>query len=476
MRISEHFGLNSSQPSLDFVDIDVYGDVRVFLDPRAIRQTPSDLARDSEALIKNFFERILACIKSDDHSTARRLLYALREPNETHLGLSLAKAQGRALGPKSADSVWVALKDSAAAKSGLLRDLEDAALLVPRISTDIISDIVTNIIRAPLIRYTQECCRQFGIPLYEVDSGPLWDPNGGRWYNHFVNLPTFQHTKLLFVPKILVRRRHDHGVEEYYRHFILEDLREQELAANTQLVHLLKNGTRRVKIGDLREKYPKSKDMLVRETLRKPSLLDRYRSHSRTRPQPPLSHEELAEAENAHPPNWDELFGALQGVAAGKEESQAHEHAIANLLAALLYPDLVHPRLQTRIHGGRKIIDITFENVASSGFFHWLGMHHSASHIFIECKNYAGEVKNPELDQLSGRFSPTRGTFGLLVCRSFENKKLFIKRCRDTAQDSRGFIVPLDDSDLSELVDFFQDDSHEQVFTFFKTRFDALVM
>jgi hypothetical protein len=76
-----------------------------------------------------------------------------------------------------------------------------------------------------------------------------------------------------------------------------------------------------------------------------------------------------------------------------------------------------------------------------------------SQHVFVECKNYTGDPANPELDQLSGRFSPLRGQVGLLGCRTFTDKGLFLKRCRDTAQDQRGFCIALDDDDdLAQLV------------------------
>lgn len=99
-----------------------------------------------------------------------------------------------------------------------------------------------------------------------------------------------------------------------------------------------------------------------------------------------------------------------------------------------------------------------------------------AANIYVECKNYEGEVANPELDQISGRFSPTRGKVGLLVCRKFDDKERFIAGCRDTAQDDRGFVIPLDDDDLQDLVEHVQSSTDTiPRFEFLMERFQRLI-
>jgi hypothetical protein len=77
---------------------------------------------------------------------------------------------------------------------------------------------------------------------------------------------------------------------------------------------------------------------------------------------------------------------------------------------------------------------------------------------------------------MGGRFSASRGQFGIIVCRNFENKALFLKRCKDTANDQRGFIIPLDDDDLRELVKELKNNPHETAFSFLRSRFDFLIL
>src|SRR5262249_28789146 len=322
----------------------------------------------------------------------------LREPNETYLGLSRAKSRGHALGAESAHDVWGALSHSEAARSGLLQDLEDTVLMVEGISTDIVSDITTNIIRKPLIRYTQEACQLYGIPLVDqVPTGPLWHPGNREWYSSFEPQPVTPHGRLLLVPKAIVRTHLEYDADEYYRHFLLVHLQQVELNANSGLVQLLKNGRRRVTKKDLKAKYGTGKRTIVRETLNHPDILTSYKTAKRDDPHSPLTHEDMARIEDQQGPDWDRLSAAVLAVPPGNDAAPDYEKAVESLLTALFYSNLTNPRVQHRIHEGRKIIDITYTNMAVSGFFSWVAAHYPVPHVFVECKNYGRELGNPEL-------------------------------------------------------------------------------
>ncbi len=478
MRVSEYFNLNRTQPTLDFVDVDIRGDIKLFLDPRALLLLPSEWAAESIALIQDFFRHVLREIQAGNHDRARGLLAALREPNEVHLGLSTGRARGVALGNESANDVWESLRTSQAVHAGLLEDLEDTILMIPGISSDRVSDIAINLMRQPLIRYTQEQAQLHGIPLTnDVDSGPLWDPHRHLWYSQFTQLPMTNEGKLMLVPKSIVRRSMTYDYEEYYRHYILEHLQQVELNANSGLVQVLKDGSRRVTKQSLIEKYGTSKTMSVEVTRNEPSILQRYRRDKETMVVPPLTHDEFAHDENTPPPNWDALLQTVRDVPPGNVGTAAtdYEKAIEPLLTALFYPALSYAQFQFPLHQGRKRVDITFSNTDQAGFFHWIGEHYPAAHVFVECKNFVGHIGNPELDQLAGRFSPTRGQFGLLICRSIQDKNLYVERCRDTANDHRGFIIPLDDADLSELVEFVRNNPGDLAFPMLRALFQRIV-
>jgi hypothetical protein len=166
-----------------------------------------------------------------------------------------------------------------------------------------------------------------------------------------------------------------------------------------------------------------------------------------------INKDDLSLETNTAPPDWDGLLKAVRSTKPGTEEANVYHRRVEELLAALFYPSLTSPQHELEMHGGLKRIDITFTNEAKDGFFSWLSKNYPAAFVFVECKNYTKDIANPELDQMAGRFSPSRGKFGIIVCRTFKNKEVFIKRCRKTADDKRGFVVPLDDNDLAALVD-----------------------
>lgn len=476
MRVSEYFDLGKSQPYLDFVDIRLDTDIEVFVDPTALRSLKSSWGHECASLVQDYFEAVLSHIKKGEHAEAQKLVSALQERNEFHLGFSSGKSQGHAFGSKSAKSVWGALSKSQASKTGLLKDLEDTCLLIKGIGRDMISDAVCNIIRGPLIKYTQDICTYYGIKLTpNVDSGPIWDPKSGRWESAFVSLPMTNEGKIILVPKVLVRHKLSYEYNEYYTHYLLPEMQNAELNANTGLVDLLKNGRRRVTKKSLKEKYGSNKLAVVEQTLKHPHILNQYKDEKEEKVPPPLDHEQLSEIEETILPEWDNLIYQLQKLPTGKKDANNYEDLIEKTLSALFYPSLCSPTKQHKIHKGRKRIDITYTNESRQGFFKWLSMHYPSAFIFVECKNYGKEVGNPEIDQLSGRFSPSRGKVGLVICRSLEKPKLLEKRCIDTAKDDRGFILSLTDKEVIEIIEAAKEGITSHNFPLLRKKFSKLV-
>lgn len=476
MKFSDYFNLNRTQPYLDFLDVPINTDVRVFLEPGAIKALYSPWGNELSSLLQTFFETVLRHIKSGRNSTAQQLLASLNERNEFHLGYCRGQSRGHGFGVESANNVWSALSKSNAAVTGLLKDLEDTALLLPGIGTDMISDAVCNILRGPLIRYTQDMCNYYNVPLTpDVASGPIWNPQEEAWEEALVPLPVTKYGKVILVPKILVRHRLTFNSDEYYRHYVLPELQEEHLKSGSSLVQTLKNGDKRVTKKALIEKYGSGKLAIVEQTRSRPYVFDEYKEYKSNIPSKPLTQEQFAEVEDISLPDIDNLISQLVNLPRGRSAADEYEKLIEKIFSLIFYPSLCNPKKQHKIHDGRKRIDITYTNEASEGFFYWLSSHYTCPLVFIECKNYSEDVGNPEVDQLSGRFSPSRGKVGFLVFRSIKDKDTITKRCVDTAKDGRGYIVPIDDNDVVEMLRDYGAKEGDQSFNLLRELWSELI-
>jgi hypothetical protein len=399
-----------------------------------------------------FFQAIVDRIRTGSLDDARELLAYLREPNETRFGQSKKRPAGAGIGPQQAQQLFDALRDSSAVKTGFLASLEECELMIEGIGRDKISDLTTNVIRANLIEYTQNQCNLHGVPLRNVAVAPCFDPDTLQWESRYADLPVWKDQPVILVPKAVARYGIAYDHQSYYRHYVLSFLQAEALEAGSSLVRTLRNKRRVVYKKDLQKNFPFSKEFLYRFSKDHPEVLERYRKD--------LSRLEKA-GRSAVVEEQDEtviagaLAAALQAIPPGNATASEYHSLMIGVFEFLLFPDLLNPRKEKEIHQGRKRIDILMENGARYGIFHRL---HDVrklpcSFVPIECKNYATEVANPELDQLAGRFSVNRGKCGLLCCRTFEDRAVFIERCRDTLKDDRGLIVPLDDNTILKLLD-----------------------
>lgn len=481
MRVSEFYALTDSQPSLEFLDVDVSRDTRVFVDPHAFRNLTTDWARECVALLQDFYDEVLSAIRSNDRHRGVILLSNLGESDEAHLGLSKGQSGGSGVAAGLASDIYDALSASSAVTSGLLSDIEETVLFVPGILHDRVSDMTINIVRKQLITFTHRMCREYGIPMVPgLDSGPMWNRHTHAWEAEHVSLP-MPNGKLLLVPKGVVRKTSTFDPEDYLTHFVLPYLQKVELKkSHSELVRTRskrKNFERYVTKKSIKKRDGKpAKPWNSEITTAEPQLLQDYRDSKASATEPP-GHDDLASMTGTPTPDWNALLEAVLKIPPGPSDADRYHRAINNLLNALFYPALDMPEREFPIHEGRKRIDITYVNVAETGFFWWINKHGSvpAPMVVVECKNYSGQVGNPELDQLTGRFSPRRGRLGLLCHRGFEGKKsTVIARCRDAALDDRGIVIALDDEDLKKLVQA-RIDGQLTLFAYLKARYLELI-
>lgn len=266
---------------------------------------------------------------------------------------------------------------------------------------------------------------------------------------------------MLLVPKRYVKyvAEFRKASQRYYDGFVSNFIRQRELSIMGRLVRFreLKDGSKTpwVPKESIEKDTPRNKESVADFSVQHPQVYEKFKDaffkHN------PESIHAIVAAQGGH---FDygkytgHVIKALDSCPPGKRTATDYQHIVIGILHFLLYPSLTNPVLEKPANDGRKRIDISFENEAVAGVFSRLRQDpfFEAREVMIECKNYAHDLENPELDQMIGRFDPRRGRFGIIACRTVEDKMTLQKRCADAFISRQGGIVVLTDEDLKEAL------------------------
>lgn len=461
MKISEILGIGKTQFELDFVDIDVDGDLPLFIDPIYISKANTPMINKMYSTLNNFFEYLMDLINTGNITEARSIFMNLNEVNDIHLGLSKNESRGNGIGKKYQKEIFDNILNTAKKHEGLLNQIQDIKIFVQGIDRDRISDMVSNIIKKELIEYTKQQCELNNIRLTPgVQTGFFWNATTRSWENKLDNMLVIDGRRIILVPRLIVSYAKEYTANKFVQHFALNYLQEQNIKDNTSLVQRYTNKKGKTRIwvtkNSIRKKEKDNgrkidKEWIANFVQKNPKVFNDFNE----------SVKKIKAEENINTEGIDKktvaqfLKEKLNSIEEGNQNAGKYHDLIIGILEFLFYPNLANPRKETPIHERRKRIDITFENSAEEGFFNKLPTIYQipSSLIMIECKNYKEYIGNPEVDQLSGRFSTNRGKFGMLLFRKISNEELLMNRCKDICMDKKEIIIPLMDKDLNDVLD-----------------------
>lgn len=462
MKISEKLNLEKCQFQLDFVDIDIDKDIPLFLDPIYISKANTPMINRMYMTLNNFFGYLMELLTEGKVLEARKIFLNLNEVNDIHLGLSKNESRGNGIGIKFQEQIFNNILDISKKHESLLNQIQDIKMFVRGVDRDRISDMIANIIKKDLIEYTKYQCELNNIEMTpNVQTGFFWNPNTKAWENTLDDMLVIESKKIILVPRLIVSYADQYTPSKFIQHFALNFLQEQHILRNTSLVqiHINKDGRKRIwvtKKSIIKHEKEKNKKMdkewVANFVDKNPKIFNDFNEEQkRCKVDEEINTEGIKKEDIA-----TFLKEKLIKIPTGSKNAAEYHDLIIGILEFLLYPNLANPRKETPIHERRKRIDITFENSAEEGFFYKLPTIHKipSSLIMIECKNYSEDVGNPEVDQLSGRFSVNRGMFGMLLIRNAQDEETLIKRCKDVCLDKQEIIIPLMDQDLCQALNY----------------------
>ena len=484
MKISSLLKINASPYELDFIDVDLERDLPFYIDPFLIANINSPWAIETDRVIKNFFHAFKTAMVKQDYTKADQLFQFMDEPKDNCLGVSsTGTVNGKGVGPENVKNILSEIISSNSFERGLVNNIEDLIFFVDNLGRDKMSDMVTNIIRKRLVKYTQAQCAFWNVTLIRGATLPYWDEIIEDWNSSEEELLVIEGRGLLLIPKSIVSPINIFSPENYEFFSVVPQEQQFHLDRNSALVkyRTYKNGstkayvTKRDVVDDIenqvsQQKFSTKKDFIRDYTEKYPDLFTQFVSRSQELMKSLSTSEILRKTCSDDFYEIDAIIDAfsnkLKTIERGKNAATEYHRFVKSLLGLIFYPYLINPVIEREIHGGRKRIDIVMDNNdITGGFFFKLNeiFNIFCPYIFIECKNYGKDVGNPEIDQLSGRFAPNRGKFGMLFCRELENEQLFLQRCKDTYADGRGLIIHITDKDILSILNHIKNNDFMEI-------------
>lgn len=188
MKISRKYQLPAQK--LDFVNINLAKDNKIFIDPVKIKNGTSEIHKTCYKKIDSFIQILLELSRKREYKKLLEIIDNFHERNETRLGYSLESTYGKSFGENGGRDLVKLLAKNEMVSNGEVEDIFDCLIMVPNIGEDKVSDLITTIIFLDLIKYTQEQCDLWKIEMKNVSISKLcWNADNETWIKVKKQLP-----------------------------------------------------------------------------------------------------------------------------------------------------------------------------------------------------------------------------------------------------------------------------------------------
>lgn len=253
-KVSDVFYLQKNQKELDFADVNLNSDNKLFIAPGLVsKSTDVKVAEIGSAKIINYFDRIFSLMMENDLFNVRRLCSYSNECNATKLGYSVNKSIGRGVSEQNLNKLF----NGICKLSTLLKDNNENPMylfqpdalkvFVYNFGPDRLSDLVTSIIKKELVEYSLSQAKKYGLPISfdKKNIGFYWDMELHDWREieeHVIMGPGGDY--LLLVPKQILTSEKNVDTRKFVQNYVFKRKQSEHLANNSSLctVKKLKNG------------------------------------------------------------------------------------------------------------------------------------------------------------------------------------------------------------------------------------------
>lgn len=422
-RLTDYYNIPLLQSEVDFAIPFIDEDIPLYVDPFLLWKSPSQQDNSLHQLLLNSFNGIGNLFIQGKEDVAINNLIHLSECNEVGLGTSKSR-MGKLIGNNTAKEILNLFKLIPQINRQGFEHFEQIQLLIDNISKDRISDITCSLIKSFLIDYTIDQCRQYGIPIENVDIF-RYDYKRQTIISEKPQLPINPDSRqpIILVPKRWLRYSPWVNYEDYFESYYIKDIEKEYDGVKNRIKVLTYN----------RENY----DAIQKYTALKERAGQQCQNDPLFKQIPILSAKrkinDIIKLPTGKTDNADKKYEAL----------------IAQTLASLLYPHLDFAQEQSRIDSGTQIRDLIFYNNRSIDFLETIYDNFESKQIVVELKNVQS-IEREHINQLNRYLSEQFGKFGIIFTRNKPSKAMY-KNTIDLWSGQRRCILILDDDDLKMM-------------------------
>ncbi|EJB8479851.1 UNVERIFIED_CONTAM: hypothetical protein KWE62_08680 [Acinetobacter baumannii] len=272
--------------SLDFLNLQLEKDTKVFLDPYSVAMTNNVHCRNAHKCIKAFMKTLLTALKDNNQTLATELCSHFQEPKGTGIGWTKKSYKGRGAGEIKAAKLLEALTSSEAVMSGAIEDLEELILVVEGLGLDTISDITINLGMKHFIEFTQEKCNELNIPLERINKKVNYFCHlDNEWKSDFFDLPHAligeekEKGQIILLPINTLAKQSAYGTSYFFTNIATPYFVNQGIAAGASFIRATKSGGYKADLKKMREndQYKGGKKRMGKFITDHPEALKEYR-------------------------------------------------------------------------------------------------------------------------------------------------------------------------------------------------------
>ncbi|MBE7057077.1 MAG: hypothetical protein E7388_06540 [Ruminococcaceae bacterium] len=211
-----------SHQDIEFVNSNISGDIRLFIDPVLIEVGKTDFCTKAKLVLDDFFKEFYKAYFIDNDNTRKKdLLSHAKEINDSHMGY--ANKYGHGNTDDGLMKIFSGVEDYI--KRIKISRIFELVLFVPNFAEDGMSDLITNVLYKELSDFTLKICQKYKIKTSMCpDERYYWSYQTHNWEKYTGHSLVVEGKSHLLIPKEIVQKNFKFTVDNYLRSVIVQNI------------------------------------------------------------------------------------------------------------------------------------------------------------------------------------------------------------------------------------------------------------